>query len=171
MRHATLVAAILLLLSACSVSRQTRTVHVSSDGSQAAGVRSAADGVPGEGGPQELVGIYVPFGPFAVKGALLWDGTTFVPPIPLPLAAPAAVHLSAPCAAPQTVDVEETYTVPVTTYETRKRTVKRAVVPIPQAAPAPCAPPLLAPRVDPCPVPAPCPPLACGLGGPCGVPE
>lgn len=121
-----------LTLAGCAAPSNSRTYSVRSDGSTVAGVRSAADGVPGEGGPQEIIGLYIPLGPFAVKSAVLWDGNPLVVAPPIGFAAPAAASV-------QTVDVEETYQEPVTTFVTKTRMVKKAVVPIPQAAPSPCA--------------------------------
>jgi len=126
--------------------------------------RSASDGST-EPGPQELLGIYLPFGDFDVKGAVRWNRKASVITIPAPFAEPAAA------CAPQYVDVQRTVMVPETYTETKTRMVprtvteRRAVVPTPQAAP--CAPP--APQAAPqgCPEPPPSP-VACG-GPECGV--
>ena len=46
-------------------------------------VRAAMDGVPGAPGPQEIVAVYFPFGPFAIKGGLIWDGQPWTPALPV----------------------------------------------------------------------------------------
>lgn len=142
-----LVTLIALVLPACVAHTATRTVHVRSDGTQSVGVRSASDGVPGESGPQEILGFYLPFGPFAIKSALLWDGTTWVPPIG---GLAAQSYAADPCGcAPQTIEVPETVMVPQTQMVPQTRMVRRAVIPLPEALPNPCAPPQRF-AVDPC---------------------
>lgn len=119
-----------LALTGCmSTARASSTAHVRADGSYSVGVRSAVDGTPSEVGPQELIGVYLPLGPFAIKGGLLWDGT--------PLVITPSAAQAAPMAAPQFVEVDEQYVEmePVT----RTRKVRKAVVPAPRAV-DPCAP-------------------------------
>ncbi len=144
-------------LAGCSTQRQTtsRTYSAQSDGTVSAGVRSASDGVPGVTGPQELFGIYIPAGPFAVKGAILWDGTTFNP-LPPPVAPTYAPAAQGACMTQTTVMEPETYYVTETRQVPRTRMVPRTVnvpsvtIPIPQAvdpcAPAPQAGPACGPR-------------------------
>lgn len=158
MRH------LLLLLSCLLAGCATRgtvaqTSHVDSSGVVSAGVRSASDAQPGVLGPQEIVGVALPLGPFTAKGALIWDGQPWfwTPPAP---AAPSAATQAAPCAAPMFVEVEEQYVENVPVQRTRKRQVQ--VVPVP--APAPRAA---------CPAPPVASTSSCRecVGGCCEVPE
>jgi len=146
-------------LSACwsTASTGARAAVVRSDGSVSGGVISALDAQPTDAGPQEIIGINVPLGPhFRLKGGVVWDGTTWtVGPPTAPQAAPMS-------AAPQFVDVDEQVQVPVTKWETQTRRVRKAVVPIPQAAPDPCAP---APAPQAAPKAAGCEPVAVKRAG------
>lgn len=140
-----------LAVAGCySPARSSRTYSVNSEGATSAGVRAAADAIPGETGPQEIIGIALPFGPFVAKGALLWDGTTWSPTIPMSAqAAPCAL----PSAAPQGCSTQRTVMVPETYYETETRQVPKTrmvprtinvpsvPVPVPQAAPSGCPEP------------------------------
>lgn len=185
-----LSAALLAIPLAGCVGSNTRAqaVKVRSDGTQSAGVISALDAMPGETGPQEIIGINIPFvgTGLALKAGLIWDGAPGVITIPVGQAAPAPYAADA-CAGPQFVEVQETYMEPETRMVPRTRTVRRAVVPIPQAidpcgrpVPAPQAAPMqdpcapqsqpqkapLQPQVVPSSEPAPAPPVA-SLEDPC----
>lgn len=148
---------VVLISSACASPRAaSRTYGVDSAGNVSGQTRSALNGSTA-GGPQELVGVYLPFGPFAVKAGLEWDGTTFVPPISFAeqpsyaAAAPAGA-----CATTRTVMVPETEWVTETRQVPRTKMVPRqipaAAVPIPAEA-APCAPPPAAAPKSACPAP------------------
>lgn len=147
-------AIVLLLVCAfvfvgCAGARASQTYNVDSSGAAVAGTRSAADAAPGVTGPQELAGLAIPFGNFMLKAALSWDGQPwFWTPAPA-TPSPSAMAAYAGCA-PQTIQVQETYTemVPVK----RTRTVEKRVVtlPVPQAA-APC----VVPAARQCPAPPP----------------
>jgi uncharacterized protein YceK len=135
-----------LLAGCASAAGRTaaQSYSVNSDGTVSATTRAAADAQPGVTGPQEIIGIQLPLGAFTAKGALIWDGQPWFITGPSPVPAPQA-QAAAVCA-PQTIQVQETYTemVPVQ----RTRTVERQVIqlPVPQAAPQ-CAPaPQAAPR-------------------------
>lgn len=143
----------LALAAGCAApsAQARRTVGVGSDGSVVGETRSALSGST-EGGPQELVGVYLPFGPFAVKAGLQWDGTPLIVNPVIPLAAPAPAALGA-CEAPRAT-VTRTVMVPETYYETETRQVPKtrmvprqvvepaAPVVLPKAAPQGCPEPV-----------------------------
>lgn len=163
------IAALSLSLSACQSARtDTQQAYVvNSQGAVSPTTRSALAGSTAPGA-QEIVGLYVPFlgTGLALKAGLEYDGNPTVITIPVanaPQAAPQAA------CAPQYVDEQVTEYVPETRMVPRTRTVRRALVPVPAAAPNPCAPaPQAAPRS--CPTPPPEPAQACTGDGPCGVP-
>lgn len=135
-----------LFLSGCASQRPAKSAYtVDANGQVSASTRSALEGDTGPG-KQELVGLYLPVPPFAIKAGLEWDGTTFV----FGGGAPQAAQVQAAPCAPQTVEVEESYTEMVPVQRVRK--VQRQVVPIPvpQKQAAPCAPPAPAPQRAPC---------------------
>lgn len=121
---------LLLILSGCAGARPASSTYaVSEDGTVTAQTRSALDGSLAPG-PQEIIGIALPFPPFMIKGGLLWDG------------APVTIGPSkqaSPCQAPHTVEVEETYTEMVPVQRTRKVQRQMVPLPVPQAAPGCCA--------------------------------
>lgn len=134
---------------------------VNSQGATAPTARSALAGSTAPG-KQEIIGIYLPFigTGLAVKAGLEWDGSPTVIEVPV---------ASAPQAAPQCVEEQVTEYVPETRMVPRTRTIRRAVVPIPQAAP-PCAPaPQAAPAprsgCEPPPAPVACTDESCGVPG------
>lgn len=86
-----LAAAAVLALAACTPARAVDSRTALAQSNYTPSARAAIDGSPGLPGPQELLALYVPAGPFAVKGAVVWDGTTFAVPTPIgPQAAPYA---------------------------------------------------------------------------------
>lgn len=137
-----LVAALVVLPLVGCVSRQAAPESayvVNSQGAVAPIARSALAGSTAPG-KQEIIGIYVPFvgTGLAIKAGLEWDGTPTV--IEVPVAnAPAAQS------APQYVETQETYYEPETRMVPKTRTVRRALVPVPAAAP----------QSKPCPMPPP----------------
>lgn len=135
---------------------------VNSQGAVSAGARSALDGTTAPG-RQEIIGVYLPFPGtgLAVKAGVEWDGTPRV--VEVPMAAPSS---------PQTVTTQRTVMVPETRTVLVPRTVEErsVVLPVPQAAPNPCAPPVPAPQRV-CPEPPPAPPQACAPGSACDVPQ
>lgn len=146
-------------LGGCAMQRQSpeNAYVVNAQGATAPIARSALAGSTAPG-KQEILGLYIPFigTGLAVKAGLEWDGTPTV--IEVPVAnAPAA----APMASPQCVEEQVVEYVPETRMVPRTRTVKRALVPVPMAAP---------PKS--CPTPPPPPPVAesCTEDG-CNLPQ
>lgn len=146
---------------ASNASRTVKQAYMAgSDGTIAPATRSAIDGTTDAGGPQEIIAVYVPLlgSGLAIKGGLVWDGTTWAPggqqPQAASFAAPAACYgaQSQACqvAQTQTVWVDETVMVPQTRRVPKQVTtmVPSLSVPIPQAQAAPCQP--IAPQAAPC---------------------
>lgn len=156
--------AVLLLVSLAGCVAPQRAPEsayiVDSRGATSPTARSALAGSTAPG-KQEILGLYIPFlgTGLAVKAGLEYDGTPTVIEVPIGQAAPAA---------PQVVEETETYYVPETRMIPKTRTVRRAVVPVPQAAPY-CAPPAPAPQKAPGCEPPPSP-VVCADGS-CAVPE
>lgn len=153
-----LVAACIVAVSASACATRARSPQsayiVDAQGATSPASRSALDGSTSPG-RQEILGLYIPFvgTGLAIKAGLEWDGTPTVIEVPVASApAPRAV-------APQYVDEQVTEYVPETRMVPRTRTIRRALVPAPQAAPQTC----------PTPPPAP-PPQAC-LDESCEVPQ
>lgn len=78
-----------LAIAGCSQARMSPQAALAQSG-YVASARSAVDGSPGLTGPQEIVAVYLPFGPFAVKGGIVWDGQPLV--IENPIGAQAAPY-------------------------------------------------------------------------------
>lgn len=150
-----------VVVAACAfagcVSRQApvRAVHVGADGSVSQATRSAMNGSTAPG-PQEIVGVYIPFigTGLAIKAGLEWDGATGPIVIPVPLgetyaASPCELPRAAasPCQTTRTVMVPETYMEEERRMVPKTRMVPRTVVepavpvPLPKAAPNPCGQP------------------------------
>lgn len=123
----------LLLLTGCAAQRPASTSYgVSADGTVSAETRSALSGSTAPG-RQELIGVYLPFPPFAIKGGLEWDGMPVViGPTPSAQAAPCGV---------QTTFVEETYTEMVPVQKTRQVPVRSVSLPVPRQS-TPCPEPI-----------------------------
>lgn len=153
-------------LAGCVASRNaSATYGVDSAGTVTRQTRSAVNGST-DAGPQEILGVYIPFigTGLAIKAGLEWDGSPG--PIVIPVGAQATYGASpcelpraaAPCGVMRTVMVPETYMeeerrmVPKTRMVPRTITEPAATVPLPQA-PAPCAP-----RATGCPEPVACNP-------------
>ena len=149
-----------LLLAACSSPQRSpeSAYIVNAQGATSPTARSALAGSTAPG-KQEIIGIYIPFlgTGLALKGGLEYDGTPTVIEIPIGQAAPAD---------PQYVEEQETYYVPETRMIPKTRAVRKAVIPVPRAAPY-CAPPAPAPQkapgCEPPPGPVACSGEACGL--------
>ena len=127
----------------CASARPAKSAYtVDANGTVSAGTRSALDGDTGPG-KQELLGVYLPFGPFAVKAGVEWDGTPLLFTGSNPAPTTQSVYAQSGCDVQEvyTDYVDETIMVPQTRKVPvqRTRTVRRATVPIPQSAP-PCAP-------------------------------
>jgi hypothetical protein len=112
------------------------TYEVAADGTVAVGTRSALNGSTAPG-RQEILGLYLPFPPFAVKAGLEYDGT-----LPIIIGQPPAPQVAPQAVAPCVTETfrTETYTEMVPVQRTRQVPVKQVTLPIPQAAPG-CAPP------------------------------
>lgn len=126
------------LIAGCAGARQpSSTYGVSADGTVSAETRSALSGSTAPG-RQEILGIYLPFPPFAVKAGLEYDGT-----LPIIIGQPPAPQVAPQAAAPcvQTTYREETYTEMVPVQRTRQVPVKQVTLPVPQAAPQCPTPP------------------------------
>lgn len=119
----------------CAQQPAKQAYTVDADGNVSAGVRSAMDGTTAPG-QQELVGVYLPFPPFAIKGGLLWDGTTFN------FGGGSPQRVVVPQAAPCMTETfrTETWTEMVPVQRTRQVPVRSVPIPVPQAAPQCMAP-------------------------------
>ena len=129
------LALVALVLCSCAMQqRQPEQAYiVNAQGATSPTSRSALAGSTAPG-KQEILGFYIPFigTGIALKAGIEWDGTPTVIEVPI---------ASAPHAAPQVVEETETYYVPETRMVPKTRTVKRATVPVPQAAPRACPTP------------------------------
>lgn len=97
---AALIAA--LILGGCAAQRPTtQAYHVDSQGNVSTATRSALNGSTAPG-PQEIIGVYIPFvgTGLALKAGLEWDGVGGPIVIPVPIGPSAAVQAD-PCVAPQ----------------------------------------------------------------------
>lgn len=130
-RFASILALFVAMSNLCgcrmAVPAAEQAYTVNSQGAVSTATRSALDGSTAAG-KQELIGVYIPMGPFALKGGLEWDGTTYVVPAP----AQAAVASQGVCA-PQTTMVQETYTEMVPVQRTRMVPQTTVSLPVPQA--------------------------------------
>lgn len=165
-----------LVCSGCATQAQRKQAYVvSQSGAASAGVISAMDAMPGDTGPQEIIGVNIPFigTGLALKAGLIWNGAPGVITIPVPVAqAPQFAPMAAPCApATQTIMVPETYYETETRQVPRTRMVPRTVVvpqtavPIPQAE-TPCPSPPVASLPEPTPATEPaCSGTACAPPG------
>lgn len=81
------------LLCGCPMARSASYEAVQQRTGEVPSVRAALDGQPGLDGPQELVALYVPAGPFALKAGLTYSGETLV----LNPLAPQAQAQASPC--------------------------------------------------------------------------
>lgn len=154
-----------LLLTGCVAPRSTSATYgVDSAGNVSRQTRAAVNGST-DAGPQEILGIYIPFvgTGLAVKAGLEWDGTPG--PIVIPVGAPPATYGASPCELPRAAGpcgITRTVMVPETYYETETRQVPKtrmvprtvtepaAPVPLPRA-PNPCGQPEPVAAIDPCP--------------------
>ena len=145
---ACILAALAVPLSGCVANRAQpeQAYVVNSQGAVAPTTRSALAGSTAPGA-QEIVGIYLPLlgTGIAFKAGIEYDGQ------PTQIVVPIAPPFSASQAAPQCVDEQVTEYVPETRMVPRTRTVRRVLVPAPQAAPRSCPPPAEASAGSMCP--------------------
>jgi hypothetical protein len=121
--------AVALVTTGCMAQRPvTQAYHVDANGSVSTATRSALNGSTAPG-PQEIIGVYIPFigTGLAIKAGLEWDGITGPIVIPVPTG-PSAASYGAPCAAPQAAP--PCYTPQVQPQRTVTLPVPRAAAPI-----------------------------------------
>lgn len=130
MRYGILVALVAMFcLCGCVANRPTtQAYHVDATGAVTGATRSALNGSTAPG-PQEIIGVYIPFvgTGLAIKAGLEWDGVSNPIVIPVPIGPSAAASSADPCAVPQAAAPCS-----VQQYAAPQRTV---TLPVPQAAP------------------------------------
>ena len=158
-----LVVALAVGLTACSSAPKApeQAYIVNSHGATSIATRSALDGSPAPG-RQEIIALYLPPIPGIPGAPDFRAGITMDPSalqFPIIISPPLPGAQAAPyCAGPQYIDEQVTEMVPETRMVPRTRTVRKVVVPAPQAAPQ-------AAPTNPCPEP----PQAC-IGEDCELP-